>query len=575
MKTDAPPPLAAQAITADGKPARATRSFRLQVALVFGTLIAVTAVALSLLGGDILTKQVRQRTELSLAVVAGNVSRTLASELFSGSVEVLKMAGLQALWTNGLGSPEVGQMLALSKATTPYSSWIGVVDTQGVVRAATDGILLGQNVAQRPWYGAGRQGHFVGDVHAAKLLANLLPPSATGEPLRFVDFAAPVVVGGQTVGVLGIHGSIDWLAALIDKLLPANAAKREIEVFVFDRDGALVLGPGGKTTPYVAMGQTVPLRSPADSTQAKISVVRWADSREYLTSQQRVVAQSPVSDLGWQVAVREPVELAFLEVQKATRMALAVGLAVAALGALLAWWLAGRVSRNLSSIVRAARDVEAGKDGAEIPLLSSSDELQSLSTSLNRMTRRLQTANQEMEATVRERTAELQEANFKLGQLAQRDPLTGLLNRRGMDAVFKSALAVAHRSGRPLAVAMVDIDHFKRINDVHGHDVGDTVLVALARLIKKRVRQADVVARFGGEEFVVLLPDTDLDGAEQLGQLLVEAAAAHDHPPYGSVTISVGVAEATGEAADLTELLQRADAAMYRAKHLGRNQVCR
>ncbi len=572
---NSPPPLEAQAIVSDGQPAPATRSFRLQVALVFGTLIAITAVALSLVGGDILTKQVRQRTELSLAVVAGNVSRTLASELFSGSVEVLKMAGLQALWTNGLSSPDVGQMLALSKATTPYSSWVGVTDTKGVVRAATDGILLGQNVAQRPWFGAGLAGHFVGDVHPAKLLSKLLPPSASGEPLRFVDFAAPLVVGGQTVGVLGIHGSIDWLSALIDKLLPANAFQREIEVFVFDREGTLLFGPGGKTAPYLAMGQTAPLTVPGNARGPTISVVRWADSREYLTSQQRVLAQSTVSDLGWQVAVREPVELAFLEVQRATQLALAIGLAVAALGALLAWWLAGRVSSNLSSIVRAARDVEAGKDGAEIPLLSSSEELQSLSTSLNRMTRRLQTANQEMEATVRERTAELQEANFKLGQLAQRDPLTGLLNRRGLDAVFKSALAVAHRSGRPLAVAMVDIDHFKRINDQHGHDVGDAVLVALARLIKKRVRQADVVARFGGEEFVVVLPDTNLDGAEQLAQLLVEAVASHEQPPYGRVTISVGVAEASGEATDLTELLQRADAAMYRAKHLGRNQVCR
>lgn len=573
--TDAPPPLAAQAIAADGKPTRATRSFRLQVALVFGTLIAITAVALSLLGGDILTKQVRQRTELSLSVVAGNVSRTLASELFSGSVEVLKLAGLQALWSNGLSSPDVGQMLALSKATTPYSSWIGVTDTQGTVRAATDGILLGQNVAQRPWFGAGLAGHFVGDVHPANLLATLLPPSASGEPLRFVDFAAPLVVGGQTVGVLGIHGSIDWLAALIDKLLPANAVSREFEVFVFDREGELLFGPGGKSAPYNAMGQRVPIAVPPDSVAPQIAVVRWADARDYLTSQQRVQSQSPVSDLGWQVAVREPVALAFQEVQSVTRKALAVGLVVAALGALLAWWLAGRVSRNLSSIVRAARDVEAGKDGAEIPLLSSSQELESLSTSLNRMTRRLQTANQEMEATVRERTAELQEANFKLSQLAQRDPLTGLLNRRGMDAVFKSALAVAHRSGRPLAVAMVDIDHFKRINDQYGHDVGDTVLVALVRLIKKRVRQADVVARFGGEEFVILLPDTDLDGAEQLGELLVQAAANHEQPPCGQVTISVGVAEASGEASDLTELLQRADTAMYRAKRLGRNQVCR
>eukprot|EP01136_Pigoraptor_vietnamica_P036620 Opistho-1_new@103455 len=115
--TNPSPPIETQAIAPDGKPAPATRSFRLQVALVFGTLIAITAVALSLVGGDILTKQVRQRTELSLAVVTGNVSRTLASELFSGSVEVLKLAGLQALWTNGLSSPDVGQMLALSKAT--------------------------------------------------------------------------------------------------------------------------------------------------------------------------------------------------------------------------------------------------------------------------------------------------------------------------------------------------------------------------------------------------------------------------------------------------------------------------
>ncbi len=315
--TNPPPPIETQAIAPDGKPAPANRSFRLQVALVFGTLIAITAVALSLVGGDILTKQVRQRTELSLAVVTGNVSRTLASELFSGSVEVLKIAGLQALWTNGLSSPDVGQMLALSKATTPYSSWVGVADTKGVVRAATDGILLGQNVAQRPWFGAGLAAHFVGDVHPAKLLSKLLPPSASGEPLRFVDFAAPLVVGGQTVGVLGIHGSIDWLSALIDKLLPANASQREIEVFVFDREGTLLFGPGGKTAPYLAMGQTVPLAGQRITREPTISVVRWADSREYLTSQQRVLAQSTVSDLGWQVAVREPVELAFLEVQRA------------------------------------------------------------------------------------------------------------------------------------------------------------------------------------------------------------------------------------------------------------------
>ncbi len=547
----------------------------MQVALAFGALIAIAVVGLSLAGSDVLTRQVQKRVAFSLSMVAGNVARTLASELFNGSVQVQQMAGLQALWSDGLASPRVSQMLALSRATSPDSAWIGVADLDGVVRAATDGVLVGQRVGDRPWFVAGRSAQVVGDVHPAQLLASVLPPSASGEPLRFVDFAAPVLVGQQVVGVLGIHGSIDALVNAIAQLLPANAAERQIEVFVFNRDGALVFGPGGKLAPYAALGQTAPLALAAAAGEPQLAVVTWADGQAHLTAQTRVPARSPVSDLGWQVAVREPVHLAFQEVHQATRLALGVGGLVAVLGAVLAWWLAGRVSRNLSFIVRAARDVEAGKHGAQIPLLHSSRELQSLSTSLNRMTRRLLSANQEMEATVRQRTAELQAANIKLGRLAQTDPLTRLYNRRGLAAVYRTTRAVALRSGRPLALAMLDIDHFKRINDQHGHDAGDAVLVALAQLIQQRVRQADVVARFGGEEFVVLLPDTDLAGAEALGQLLVSAVAAQPLSSVGAVTVSVGVAEVGGDATDLSALLQRADAALYRAKGKGRNQTSR
>lgn len=553
------------------------RSFRWQVTLVFGALVSLTAVLLSYAGGEVLKNRVRERTEQSLNVVTLNVARTVASELFNGSNEVQKMAGLDVLWAHGLGTPDVSQMLALNQANSPYMSWAGVADLQGVVRSATGNVLLGQNVGQRPWFIAGLKSHLVGDVHPAKLLAQYLPAQANGEPVRFVDFAAPLKLKGQTVGVLGIHGSVDWLHKLIDKLLPSDALARQMEVFVFDKGGELVFGPDGRLAPYVAIGQKMPMPVPAEQLAlAKtpvVAVMPWADGHDYLTSVFHVQAINPVSDLGWQVATREPVDLAFAAVRTATWQALGIGLATALLASLLAWWVAGRVSRHLSSIAQAARDVEAGVSGAQIPLLHSSTELQSLSTSLNRMTQRLIDAKFEVETEVQQRTAELQVANAALDQLAQTDPLTGLLNRRGFDILAKAALALARRSGRPLTVMMMDIDHFKAVNDEHGHDAGDYVLVSLARLVKERLREADVVGRVGGEEFVALLPDTDLEGAVVLAEILREAVAAL-HLPCGPVTVSAGVALLGSSTTDMADLLHQADMALYRAKGSGRNRVC-
>lgn len=573
MNTALDTPDASPALTVPG----GRRSFRLQVALVFGALVSLTAVLLSFAGGEVLKNRVRERTEQSLNVVTLNVARTLAGELFNGSNEVQKMAGLEVLWAQGLATPDVSHMLALNQANSPYISWAGVADPQGVVRTATGDVLLGQNVGQRPWFIAGLKAHMVGDVHAAKLLAKYLPASASGEPVRFVDFAAPLKVKGQTVGVLGIHGSVDWLHKLIDKLLPADAMARQMEVFVFDKEGELVFGPDGRLAPYAAIGQKMPQVLPAAQLAVakvpSVAVVHWADGQDYLTSVFRVQAINGVSDLGWQVATREPEALAFAAVRTATWQALGIGLATALLASLLAWWVAGRVSRNLSMIAQAARDVEAGVSGAQIPLLHSSTELQSLSTSLNRMTQRLIDAKFEMEVEVQQRTAELQVANAALDRLSQTDPLTGLLNRRGFDVLAQPVLALARRTGRPLSAVMVDIDHFKGVNDDHGHDAGDYVLVALARLMKERLRDADVLARAGGEEFVALLPDTNLEGAVQVADCLREAVAALPLP-CGPVTVSVGVSMVGPSTSDMPELLHQADMALYRAKGSGRNRVC-
>jgi diguanylate cyclase (GGDEF)-like protein len=177
-----------------------------------------------------------------------------------------------------------------------------------------------------------------------------------------------------------------------------------------------------------------------------------------------------------------------------------------------------------------------------------------------------------MEAQVRARTLELEAANRELDLQARSDPLTGLFNRRGLSDHLDPALALAARGERPLSIVVLDADHFKRVNDRYGHVVGDDVLRHLALTLRQRLRASDVAARVGGEEFVVLLPDTDIAGAEPLAQQLIEHVAAHPHPVCGPLTLSAGVA--TFRAGDDGQsLFRRADRALYAAKSAGRNRV--
>lgn len=548
-------------------------SFRLQMTLVFGTLVAVVTVLLSFAVGELLKSRIREQAEVSLSAISANVTRMLSGELLAGAQEVQKMVGLQAVWARGIDGPEVRQMLATSQANSPGNSWIGVTDAQGVVRAATGDVLVGQNVSQRPWFGPGLQGLYVGDVHPAKLLAKFLPPSRSGEPLRFVDFSVPVQADGKVLGVLAIHGSWDWINGQIETLLPADARGRQLQVFVFDRAGQVIYAPDGKTAPFANLKLPVVPGMGAAFSAPGVSVVEWADGASYLTSIKPVAAQSPASDLGWQVVVREPTALAYAAVRTATWQTLGLGLLAALLGSGLAWLVSGRVSRPLSAMARAAHLVQAGKPGTQIPMLGNSPEMRSLSSSLNTMTNRLLQANESMEATVRQRTAELEAANEELGRLAQSDPLTGLLNRRGFHQLFEPALRAALRGGHALSVAMIDIDHFKRINDRLGHEMGDRVLCGVATMLRERLRASDVVARIGGEEFAVMLPGTDIAGARVIAQALVEGVAAHWKEAFGPVTISVGLAGCGAGVTQPAALLARADAALYEAKGQGRNRV--
>ena len=554
-------------------------SLRMQIALVFGTLVVGLSVLLSLGFGELLKHRIQRDAGNSLQVVAENAGKLLALGLMQRSLEAEVMASAEVVWSKGLDSAEAQHMLARSQAMQPTNVWIGVADAQGVVRNATNGLLVGQSVAQRPWFQHGLQGVHVGDVHAAQLLESLLPPTATGEPHCFVDFAAPIRIGPTTVGVFAIHGSWQWTREVLESLTPASSDESALELFIFDRQGTLIFAPGGRTEVMRAAGQRLPEgiqinnnRDGGGSTQT--TVARWQDGKRYLTAATQLQPRNAASDLGWRIVARQPVELAFAEADDTVQLALAIGLVAALFASALAWLAARRLSVDLYALADAASGVEAGRPGSDIPAMQSSREVQQLSQSLGRMTHHLLAAREAMEEKVRLRTLELEAANRALDLQARTDALTGLLNRRGFETQMAFAVALARRSSRPLSLITVDVDHFKRVNDTYGHEAGDEVLRRLARTLESRMRGSDVVARLGGEEFVALLPDTDLNGAQSIAQALVTAMAEQQDPVVGTITVSAGVATMRGAEDNGAAMLRRGDAALYEAKGQGRNRVC-
>lgn len=171
----------------------------------------------------------------------------------------------------------------------------------------------------------------------------------------------------------------------------------------------------------------------------------------------------------------------------------------------------------------------------------------------------------------------LASAMEELHQLATRDGLTGVLNRREFERVLKDEAERAGRFGRRFSLVLLDLDHFKRINDTHGHPAGDEVLREVARRLQEALRTVDRLGRFGGEEFAALLVETDDRTAQEVAGRMVQAIRAEPIPVVQdlalAVTVSAGVALSPRDGVQPAELIAAADRALYAAKHAGRNQV--
>jgi diguanylate cyclase (GGDEF)-like protein len=273
-----------------------------------------------------------------------------------------------------------------------------------------------------------------------------------------------------------------------------------------------------------------------------------------------VVTTNPDGAFPLRVLVTVPLHRVFAEANRALIRDL-LGISLATVFLLVGVWFGAEwfMLRKFRALLRAADRMRRGDLNARTGVGYGEEELGQLAHAFDDM------------------AGALQQRELRLQEQAISDPLTGLYNRRYLNESLPRELARSGRSRTPVAVMLIDLDHFKRINDSFGHEAGDIVLTAMGALLKEKVRGSDIACRYGGEEFALILPETEEEAAARRAEDIRLAISAiqltHGGKPLGKVTASFGIALFPDHAGDTDSLLRAADVALYAAKGAGRNRV--
>ncbi len=569
-------------------------TIRAQIGLLAGILGAILVIAVAWGAAELARSHALTEAKNRAGALASAMAERLDQSMFERYREITYIADLDAIRSLWTAEPaKLERALEQLQSTMPDYTWLGFAEPDGKVRAATRGLLRGRSVAARPWFKDGLNGQNAKDVHSAVLLDELLRSDKNAAPMRFVDVAAPVLSAeGKTLGVLGAHLSWAWAEDLRKTVLQRHDAAHVMDIAVFSQSGEVLVGPEDIKTVSGEMLTT------ANARQASDFVIDRA-GEPMLVSIIKTKGLGAYPGLGWSVLVREPLAVALQPAERLKLLIFTLGGGMAVLGGVIAWLLAANVAQPITKL-RVELDL-VGRDGARhtIARQHGSSDVLALSTAIRSLLRRVTTAEDYVEEAQRKVTeAHVETDQFKraveelsraaeqhsqqvgadldaLRRLADTDPLTGMLNRRGFMPQAYDAMEHFKRYRRGTAILMLDIDHFKRVNDTYGHAAGDEVLKMIGEIVQNQVRTTDRVARFGGEEFVVLLREIEETDARALaGRILaaVEAAEASHGMDTLRVTVSAGLALVGRGDRDIQDAIERADSALYAAKRQGRNR---
>ncbi len=391
-----------------------------------------------------------------------------------------------------------------------------------------------------------------------------LNDAVVGPGRRDSDTVASTVVAvpvtdarGAVLGSLTAVVDLRRGAALIHDLPLASL----LRVSLVTRDGEFRLGAGHRvptsSDPIYPPARLTRLLPTARTTQLPEASIPSEGPIEIEGSEgtSYFARATPVPGTPWLVVADIPADEAYNQMDRLRLMTLWLIAGILLVVSGLAYSVGLFIVRPLDRLIQGASKVAGGDLAVDLPV-TIGGEVGALTRVFNTMVTRLREGRQELE------------------QLSITDQLTGLYNRRHLEHALATECERARRHGHPVSLLLLDIDHFKRYNDTHGHLAGDAVLRQVGQLLRETVRAGDCAARYGGEEFIVILPNTGVDGAVDLAERLRDRLRSENFDG-GTVTASVGVTQSPSKGFTPESLVAAADEALYRAKREGRDRVRR
>ncbi|WP_338543518.1 sensor domain-containing diguanylate cyclase [Paenibacillus tundrae] len=535
-------------------------SFKLRTVLtaIFATLSLLVSLTIGYIFSQKSFLAVETEIGHSLMGTASQASDKLDRFMWSRSGE-LDLLGRMAALENRFEPAEIQMLLDQLQDSFPSYSWVGYMNPEGKVLAATDGILLGEDLSERPVYQEGIKGKFIGDVHNAVLLAKLLP-NPTGEPLQFVDISFPVKDSdGKTRGVLAAHLSWAWAKEVEESILaPLFHEEKDIEFFIVSKkENTVLLGPKD----WMGKPLTLPGIEQAQLHKSSWTMEKWPDGKEYVTGIAYSQGHLDYEGLGWTVVIRQVQSTAFASVLDMLWFNIWSGLAVTVLFVLIGWWISRKIAAPLMRLTQVANELRAGEQ-VQIPENKGFSEIEELSRSLR-----------EMVVSLKNKDSEL----VVMQNLAHYDQLTGLPNRTALEFYLEESLET-ESVNHTLTFLYLDLDGFKRVNDSLGHQTGDVLLQKVAQRLNALSQDKGITVRLGGDEFLIVLRSVGSNPREEAKLYAEEIIQSLNKPfviEYERIQIgcSIGGAEYPTNSGNPSEIIRMADEALYESKRAGKNRM--